>query len=153
MQQKQSEVERKLDALGLKLPPLKQPVAKYLGCKQSGDLLYVSGQVGDIRGAVGHDVTLEEGQQCAREAVLHMLRTVKAAIGDLDRIASIDKVLGFVRSDPEFTAQPEVVNGASDLLIALFGEAGQHSRTATGVLQTPFGASVQLEMTLRLKPE
>ncbi len=149
----QPNVERRLHALGLELPPLKQPVAKYLGCKQSGDVLYVSGQIGDIRGAVGHDVTLDEGQQCAREAVLHILRTVKTAIGDLDRIASVDKVLGFVRSAADFTEQPLVLNGASDLLIALFGADGEHSRTATGVLQTPFGASVQLEMTLRLKPE
>ena len=139
--------------MGLELPPWKQPVAKYLGCKQSGDLLYVSGQIGDVRGAVGSDVTIEEGRQCARQAILHMLRTVKTEIEDLDRIASVEKVLGFVRSAADFTEQPDVLNGASDLLIALFGDAGQHSRTATGVLQTPFGASVQLEMTLRLKPK
>ncbi len=148
-----SEVERRLHAMGLELPPWKQPVAKYLGCKQSGDLLYVSGQIGDVRGAVGSDVTIEEGRQCARQAILHMLRTVKTEIEDLDRIASVEKVLGFVRSAADFTEQPDVLNGASDLLIALFGDAGQHSRTATGVLQTPFGASVQLEMTLRLKPK
>lgn len=144
-------VERRLNEMGLTLPPAKEPVANYLGCKQSGDLLYVSGQIGDIRGAVGGCLSVEDGQLCARSAVLHMLQTVKTAIGDLDRVDSVDKLLGFVRSAPDFIKQPKVLDGASDLLIALFGEAGRHSRTATGVLQTPFGSAVQLEMTLRLK--
>jgi enamine deaminase RidA (YjgF/YER057c/UK114 family) len=148
-----SNVERQLMAIGLDLPPSKQPVANYLGCKQSGDLLYVSGQIGVVRGAVGSDVTLAEGQLCARQAVLQMLRTVKDQIGDLDRIVSVDKLLGFVRSAADFTQQPKVIDGASDLLIALFGEAGRHSRTATGAPQLPFGASVQLEMTLRVRSE
>jgi len=147
-----SRVERQLDSVGLELPPSKRPVANYLGCKRSGDLLYVSGQIGLVRGTVGSDVTLAHGQLCARQAVLQMLRTVKDAIGDLDQIASVEKLLGFVRSADNFTEQPKVVDGASDLLIALFGEAGRHSRTATGAPQLPFGASVQLEMTLRLWP-
>ncbi|HUS54165.1 MAG TPA: RidA family protein [Thermohalobaculum sp.] len=148
-----SNVERRLTALGLELPPSKQPVANYLGCKRSGDLLYVSGQIGLVRGAVGSDVTLAQGQQCAREAVLQMLRTVDDTTGDLDQIVSVEKLLGFVRSAPDFTEQPKVIDGASDLLIAIFGEAGRHSRTATGAPQLPFGAAVQLEMTLRLRPE
>lgn len=146
-------VERQLLSIGHKLPPSKAPVANYLGCKRSGDLLYVSGQIGLVRGAVGSDVSLAEGQQCAREAVLQMLRTVKDEIGDLDRIASVEKLLGFVRSAVDFTGQPRVIDGASDLLIAAFGDAGRHARTATGAPQLPFGASVQLEMTLRLRPE
>lgn len=145
-------VEQRLHGLGLTLPPVKEPVANYLGCKQSGDLLYVSGQIGDVRGTVGGCLTIEDGQLCARNAILIMLRTVKTAIGDLDRVASVDKLLGFVRSAPDFIEQPKVLDGASDILIALFGEIGRHSRTATGVLQTPFGSAVQLEMTLRLKP-
>ena len=151
MQNETSIVEKRLSEMGLTLPPAKEPVANYIGCKQSGDLLYVSGQIGDIRGAVGGCLSVEDGQLCARSAVLHMLRTVKAAIGDLDRIASVDKLLGFVRSAPDFIGQPKVLDGASDLLIAIFGDAGKHSRTATGVLQTPYGSAVQLEMTLRLK--
>ena len=143
-------VERSLNATGLELPPRKAPVANYLGCKQSGDVLYVSGQIGDIRGVVGAGITKEEGQLCARQALLHMLRTVKEEIGSLDRIASIDKLLGFVRSAADFTGQPAVIDGASNLLVDLFGDAGRHSRTATGVMQTPFGAAVQLEMTVRL---
>ena len=148
-----SMVERQLKSIGQELPPSKPPVANYLGCKQSGDLLYVSGQIGLVRGAVGSDVTVAEGQLCARQAVLQMLRTVKDQIGDLDQIASVEKLLGFVRSADDFTEQPKVIDGASDLLIAVFGEAGRHSRTATGAPQLPFGASVQLEMTLRLRPE
>ena len=100
-----SAVESRLRALGLELPPPRRPVANYVGCKQSGDLLFVSGQIGDVRGAVGSDVTKDDGRLCARQAALCMLGTVKAAIGDLDRIASIDKVPGFVRSAPDFTEQ------------------------------------------------
>ena len=100
-----SAVESRLRALGLELPPPRRPVANYVGCKQSGDLLFVSGQIGDVRGAVGSDVTKDDGRLCARQAALCMLGTVKGAIGDLDRIASIDKVPGFVRSAPDFTEQ------------------------------------------------
>lgn len=144
--------EQRLADLGIILPEVLKPVANYLGVKRSGDLLYVSGQIGDIKGAVGADVTLEEGQECARQAVLYMLAKVKLSLGRLDRVTSVDKLLGFVRSAPDFTAQPRVIDGASDLLIAVFGEEiGAHSRTATGVLQCPYGAAVQLEMTLRIR--
>ena len=152
-QTKSSMLERRLKSIGLELPPSKQPVANYLGCKRSGDLLYVSGQIGLVRGTVGSDVTVAAGQLCARQAVLQMLRTVKDEIGDLDQIVSVEKLLGFVRSADDFTEQPKVLDGASDLLITVFGEAGRHSRTATGAPQLPFGASVQLEMTLRLASE
>ena len=147
-----SAVDNRLVTLGLELPPSKEPVANYLGCKRSGDLLYVSGQIGLVRGAVGSDVTVAEGQLCARQAVLQMLRTVKDELGDLDQVVSVDKLLGFIRSAADFTDQPKVLDGASDLLIALFGDAGRHSRSATGSPQLPYGASVQLEMTLRLRP-
>jgi enamine deaminase RidA (YjgF/YER057c/UK114 family) len=144
--------EKRLAELGITLPPVLKPVANYLGVKQAGDLLYVSGQIGDIKGAVGADVTLEEGQECARQALLYMLSKVKASLGSLDRVVSIDKLLGFVRSAPDFTQQPKVIDGASDLLVAIFGdEIGPHSRTATGVLQCPYGSAVQLEMTLRVR--
>jgi len=148
---KQSTVEARLRQLGIDLPPPRVPVANYVGSKRSGDILHVAGQIGDVRGSVGADATVTDGQLCARQAVIYMLGTVKGAIGDLDRIASVDRLVGYVRSAPDFTAQPVVVDGASDLLIEIFGEAGRHARTATGVLQTPFGALVQLEMTLRLR--
>ena len=148
-----SSVESRLTELGHELPIPRHPVANYVGCKQAGDLLYVAGQIGDIRGTVGGDVTKDDGRVCALQAALYMLGTVKGAIDDLDRIASVDKVLGFVRSAPDFTEQPYVIDGASDLLAEIFGEAGRHSRTATGVMQLPFGAFVQLQMTFRLRPK
>jgi enamine deaminase RidA (YjgF/YER057c/UK114 family) len=140
-------IEDRLQELGESLPPYKAPVANYLGCKCSGDLLFVSGQVSEARGEVGSDIDLP----AAQAAMLDLLAIVKDAIGDLDLIESVEKVQGFVRSASTFTQQPQVINGASGLLVELFGEAGRHARTATGVAQLPYGAAVQLEMILRLK--
>lgn len=144
------EIEKKLAAQGLRLPEAKAPVANYVGCKRSGDILYVSGRVSPDRGEVGSDLDLAEARLAARNALLDILAILKAELGDLDRIVSIEKVTGFVRSARAFTEQPKVIDGASDLLIELYGEAGRHARTATGVAQLPFGAAVQLEMIVRL---
>lgn len=146
-------VEEKLFAIGETLPEAKEPVANYLGCKRSGTTLYVSGRVSRIRGEVGTDLTVAEARLAAKGAVLDILAIVKQEIGDLDKIVSVEKLVGFVRSAPAFTEQPEVIDGASDLLIALFGDSGRHARTATGVAQLPFGAAVQLEMILRMARE
>jgi enamine deaminase RidA (YjgF/YER057c/UK114 family) len=143
-------VESRLRSLGLTLPPPKVPVANYLGTKQSGDLLFVSGRVSQRRGEVGSELTLEEAKTAARDAMLDLLAIVKQDIGDLDRIVSVEQVRGFVRSAPSFMQQPLVIDGASELLIALFGENGRHARTATGAAQLPFGAAVQLDMVLRV---
>lgn len=145
-----SRTERRLEALGLALPPAKAPVANYLGTKRSGDLLFVSGRVSALCGEVGSHVAVADAKTAARDTVLDLLAIIRQDIGDLDRIASVERVHGFVRSAPDFTGQPEVVDGASDLLVALFGEAGRHARTATGASQLPFGAAVQLDMVLRL---
>ena len=143
-------VESRLLALGEALPAPKKAVANYLGCKQSGKTLYVSARVSPTRGELGSDLSVAEGQFAAKEALLDILAIVKSCIGDLDRIASIDKMVGFVRSNAAFTEQPEVIDGASNLLVDLFGEQGRHARTATGVAQLPFGAAVQLEMIVTL---
>ena len=148
-----STVEERLHDIGASLPQPKKAVANYLGCKQSGNTLYVSGRVSPTRGEVGSDLTLEEAQVAAKEALLDILAIVKKEIGDLDRIVEIDKMAGFVRSAPTFTQQPGVIDGASDLLVALFGDRGRHARTATGVAQLPFGAAVQLDLVMRLKNE
>ena len=148
-----SVVEDRLRELGLALPPPKTPVANYLGTKQSGDLLFVSGRVSQRRGEVGTELTLDEAKIAARDAMLDLLAIIKRDIGNLDRIVSVEQVRGFVRSAPTFTEQPRVIDGASDLLIALYGEAGRHARTATGAAQLPFGAAVQLDMVVRLSPE
>jgi enamine deaminase RidA (YjgF/YER057c/UK114 family) len=145
-----SVVEDRLRALGLTLPPAKLPVANYLGTKLSGELLYVSGRVSQLRGEVGSEVTLADATLAARDAMIDLLAIVKQDIGDLDRIVSIEQVRGFVRSAPTFTEQPRVIDGASDLLIALYGESGRHARTATGAAQLPYGAAIQLDMIVRL---
>jgi enamine deaminase RidA (YjgF/YER057c/UK114 family) len=143
-------VEGRLRELGLALPPAKSPVANYLGTKQSGNLLFVSGRVSHRRGEVGTELTVEEAKTAARDAMLDLLAIIKQDIGDLDRIVSIEHVRGFVRSAPTFTEQPRVIDGASELLIALYGDAGRHARTATGAAQLPFGAAVQLDLVVRL---
>lgn len=144
-------IETRLSELGESLPPPEKAVANYLGCKQSGDLLYVSGRVSPSRGEVGTDLTTAEAKVAAKEALLDILAIVKEEIGDLDRIAGVVKMLGLVRSATSFTEQPQVIDGASNLLVALFGDEGRHARTATGVAQLPFGAAVQLELILTLK--
>jgi enamine deaminase RidA (YjgF/YER057c/UK114 family) len=146
-----SVIENKLRELGLTLPPPRTPVANYLGTKQSGDLLFVSGRVSQRRGEVGSELSLDEAKIAARDAMLDLLAIVKQDIGDLDRIVSIEQVRGFVRSAPTFIEHPKVMDGASELLIALWGEAGRHARTATGAAQLPFGAAVQLDMVVRLR--
>jgi enamine deaminase RidA (YjgF/YER057c/UK114 family) len=146
-----SRVEAKLRELGLTLPPPKAPVANYLGTKQSGELLFVSGRVSQTRGEVGSELTLEQAKLAARDAMVDLRAIIKNDIGNLDRIVSIEQVRGFVRSAPTFIDQPTVIDGASELLIALYGEAGRHARTATGAAQLPFGAAVQLDVIVRLR--
>ena len=143
-------IEDRLAKLGLELAPSKAHVANYLGTKRSGDLLFVSGRVSELRGEVGSELTTAEAKLAAQGAMLDLLAIIKEDIGNLDQIISVEKVQGFVRSSPTFTKQPEVIDGASDLLIQLFGENGRHARTATGAAQLPFGASVQIDMVLRL---
>ena len=146
-----SAVEDRLRQLGLALPPPKTPVANYVGTKRSGDLLFVSGRVSQRRGEVGTELSVSDAQIAAREAMLDLLAIIKRDIGDLDAIVSIEQLRGFVRSAAMFTEQPRVIDGASDLLVALYGDAGRHARTATGAAQLPFGAAVQLDMVVRLR--
>jgi enamine deaminase RidA (YjgF/YER057c/UK114 family) len=143
-------VEARLKELGLTLPPPKPPVANYLSTKQSGDLLFVSGKVSALRGEVGSEIDTAHAKLAARDTMLDLLAIIKHDIGDLDRIVSVERLHGFVRSAPTFIAQPEVLDGASDLVVELLGPPGRHARTATGVNQLPFGAAVQLDMILRV---
>ena len=144
-------VEKRLMELGIGLPLPPSPVANYLSTKRAGDLLFVSGRKCELIGAVGSDVDERAANGAARQAMIELLAIIKTDIGDLDRIASIIKLNGFVRSAPDFVRQPMVIDGASDLLVDIFGEAGRHARTATGVAQLPFGAAVQLEMVVQLR--
>ena len=149
--QKMNFLEEKLHKLGIQLDPPKPPVANYLGSKRVGDLLFVSGRKSELTGAVGTDVTEKEAKQAARETIILMLSIIKNDIKDLDLIESVIKLHGFIRSAKDFTRQPQVLDGASELLIDLFGQEGHHARTATGVAQLPYGASIQLDMILKLK--
>ena len=144
-------VEQKIQSLGFSLPQPKPPVGNYIGSKRSGELLFASGRVSALVGAVGTEVTAEAAREAARDTVLMILAIVKQDIKDLDLITGVIKLTGFVRSAPSFIHQPMVVDGASDLLIGLFGENGRHARTATSVAQLPFGASVQLDIIFQLK--
>ncbi|MEO6253810.1 MAG: RidA family protein [Ferruginibacter sp.] len=146
-----STIEKKLKDLGFNLTEAKPPVGNYIGSKVVGQLLFASGRVSDQAGEVGTEVTLEEANIAARDTILRILAIIKQDIHDLDLIEGVIKLTGFIRSSSEFTGQPKVLDGASDLLIELFGEAGRHARTATGVAQLPFGSSVQLDIIFQLK--
>lgn len=145
-----SRVEQKLSALGITLPQAKPPVANYLGTKRLGNALYVSGRKSELSGAVGDTVTEEQAKDAARDTVVLMLAIIKEDIHDLDKIKGVIKLQGFIRSSPHFDGQPQVLDGATELLIALFGEEGRHARTATGTHQLPYGATIQLDMILEL---
>lgn len=144
-------IEDKLEKLGIPLGQAKPPVANYLGSKRVGDLLFVSGRKSELIGAVGTDVSEQQAKAAAKNTVLLILAIIKNDIKDLDRIEGIVKLHGFIRSSANFTRQPQVLDGASELLIELFGENGRHARTATGVFQLPYGATIQLDMVLKLR--
>ena len=145
-----SDIDTRLMNLGIVLQEHKAPVAQYLGTKKSGNLLFVSGRVSELRGEVGSDLTEEQGKTAARDTIVLLLAIVRHDIKDLNRISGIIKLEGFIRSAPDFVRQPQVLDGASELLIEVFGQKGAHARTATGVAQLPFGAAVQLDMILEL---
>jgi len=147
-----SAVEQRLAELGLELPPVAAPVAAYVPAVVSGNHVYTSGQLPFIDGAlpatgkVGADVTAEDAKAYAARCAVNALAAIKAQIGDLDRVTRIVKVVGFVASDPSFTGQPGVINGASELLGQVFGEAGSHARSAVGVAVLPLDAPVEVEV-------
>lgn len=150
------EAEQRLQALGLVLPAAPQPVANYVPHLIAGELLYISGQIsksGDgtvMRGVLGSALSVADGQQAARLCALNILAQAKAALGSLDRIAQVLRLTGFVASDASFTEQPQVINGASDLMVAVLGDCGRHTRSAVGVAALPLGAAVEIDAILRI---
>ncbi len=148
--------EERLKEMGIALPEPPSPVGAYVPYVRSGDLLFISGQIplqgGELihRGKVGAEVSLEEGQACARLCFLNALAQARAALGDLDRVRRVVRLTGFVTCAEGFTDQAAVVNGASELSVELFGEAGRHARLAVGVWELPLGASVELEVILEV---
>ena len=146
------EVEARLAALGITVPEAAAPVANYVGYVRSGNLVFVSGQVPVVDGAfkfqgkVGAEFSVEEGQEAARICAINIIAQLKAACGgDLDRVRRIVKLGGFVNSTPEFADQPKVINGASDLMVAVFGDAGKHTRAAVSAGALPLGVAVEID--------
>jgi enamine deaminase RidA (YjgF/YER057c/UK114 family) len=143
--------ETKLKELGITLPDAPAPAANYVPFVQVGDIVYVSGQIsadanGFIKGKLGDDMSTEEGAAAARACAINLLAQVKAACGgDLDRLVRVVKLTGFVNSTADYTDQPKVVNGASDLLAEALGDAGKHSRSAVSAASLPLGVAVEIE--------
>lgn len=145
-------VEQKLSALGIEVHTPKPPLANYVGFVRTGNLLFVSGQVCNnaegkliAKGKLGAGVTIDQGVAAARGCAINLLAQVKAAIGDLDKVARVVRLGGFVNSTSDFLDGPKVLNGASDLMVAAFGDKGRHARTTVGVASLPSDAAVEVD--------
>ena len=150
------EIEKKMRGLGLELPEVPKPVASYVPAVRSGNYVYTSGQVPFVKGELMHkgklggDLTIEQGYECARVTAMNCLAAVRSVIDDLDRVKQIVRVTGFINSAPGFTDQPKVLNGASDLLVEIFGERGKHSRLAIGTSELPLGAPLEIDLVVEI---
>jgi enamine deaminase RidA (YjgF/YER057c/UK114 family) len=149
-------IAERLLELGIELPPPFPPAANYLACVIDDGLVHVGGH-GPIardrivRGRVGADLTLEQAQEAARMTGLSILATLRTELGDLDRIERLVKVFGMVNCAPGFNQTPAVINGCSDVLVEIFGDAGRHTRSAVGMAELPFDIAVEIELTARLR--
>jgi enamine deaminase RidA (YjgF/YER057c/UK114 family) len=149
-------VEKTLTDLGYTLPEAPAPAANYVPTVRTGALLYVSGQISrapggpEVVGTLGDGLSVADGQRAAEICALNILAQVKAAVGDLDRIVQVVRLNGFVRSTPEFTDHPQVVNGASNLIGKVLGERGRHTRCALGVAGLPFGVAVEIDAVVEV---
>ena len=149
--------EQKLTSLGITLPTAPDPLAAYRPSRLLGNILYLSGQVPRnpdgslILGRLGHDTSVEDGYNAARNVGLQLLSVAKSAIGELSRIEAVAKVTGIVNAEPDFHDHAKVINGCSELLIEVLGEAGYHARSAVGMGSLPFGVSVEIEAIFHIK--
>ena len=146
----------KITALGLTLPTVPTPVAAYVNCVRTGNLLFLSGGLpidGETKvlGKVPTDVSIDEAKEGARMIMLNRLAVIQEAIGSLDKVKQIVTLTGFVNSEPDFYGHPQVVNGASELLVEIFGEKGKHSRTALGVASLPLNVAVEINMIIEVE--
>ena len=151
-------VEEKLKELGLELPPPATPMANYVPAVRSGNLVFLSGhgpveKDRIIRGKLARDLTVEEGYQAARIVAIGLLGTLKGVVGDLDKVRRIVKLLGMVNCVPDFLDHPQVVNGASDLLVEVFGDRGRHARSAVGMPALPVDIAVEIEMIAEVEDQ
>lgn len=150
-------IENRLAELKIILPKVQPPIASYVNAVRTGNLIYLSGKgptASDgkfISGKVGVDLTLEEGKAAARNTGLNLLAALKAEIGDLDKVKRIVKVLGMVNCPTDFTQQPQVINGFSDLMVEVFGDKGKHARSAIGVGSLPANMAVEIEMIVEVE--
>lgn len=150
-------VERKLKEMGLSLPEAPKPVAAYVPAVKVDGYVYTAGQIpfveGELKfkGKLGKDLSVEEGYEAAKICALNALGAIKGAVGDLNKVEQVVKVVGFVNSASGFNQQPAVINGASELLGQLFGESGKHARSAVGVSELPLDAAVEVEMIVKIK--
>ena len=151
-----SKVEEKLAALGLAVPTPARPVAAYVPTARTGNLVFTAGQIplveGQLKykGKLGLEISIEQGYDSARICALNCLGAIKAEIGSLDKVTRVVKVTGFVAAAQGFTDEPKVINGASELLVAAFGEAGKHARSAVGVAELPMGVPTEVEMIVEV---
>ncbi len=149
--------EARLAELGLVVPEVAKPVAAYVPAVVSGDHVFTSGQLpmrgGElmVTGKVGGEVSPEEATECAQQCILNAIAAVKSVVGDLTRVVQVVKVVAFVASTPDFTGQPQVANGASELLGKVFGDAGVHARSAVGVPVLPLDSPVEVELVVRIR--
>ena len=152
-----SEIEVKIGQIGLNLPDIPIPLAAYIPAKQTGNLVFTAGQLpmvnGELitKGLLGQGIEIEDAKNAARICTLNALAAIKGVIGDLDRIKQVVRVVGYVASVPTFTQQPAIVNGASELLLEIFGEKGKHARSAVGMAVLPLNASVEIELTVEVE--
>lgn len=150
-------IEAKLASLGLTLPAVSAPVANYVPAVRSGNLVYLAGHIPRgadgkvVKGKVGRGSTVEDANAAARLTTLALLATLKKEVGDLNKVKRIVRVAGFVNATDDFESQPQVLNGCSDLLVALFGDRGRHARAAIGAGSLPLGAIVEIEMVVEIE--
>jgi enamine deaminase RidA (YjgF/YER057c/UK114 family) len=155
----QVEIERKLGDLGYQLPPPRRSaVGRFVPAVRSGNLVFLSGHGPGLPeggflhlGKLGADLTVEQGYDCARQVMLNLLASLKEEIGDLDKVKRVVKLLCMINAAPDFGDTPKVANGASDLLVELYGEAGQHARSAVGMATLPSGMPVEIEMVVEVE--
>ena len=150
-------IDDRLAELGIELPDVFPPAGNYVGCVVEGGLVHVGGHgpvAGDrvVTGKVGRDVTLEQGVEAARMTACSILATLRAELGDLDRVRRIVKVFGMVNVAPGFNRTPTVIDGCSDLLVEVFGDAGRHTRSAVGLAELPFDIAVEIELIAAVGP-